>query len=61
MPPYGKLNFVGYEHNNTYSWTTRWNSELKIIEVRVYLDTAMLQEALANNEVRENFVSSKTM
>ena len=39
VPPYrrpwcndGKLNFVGREYNNTYSWTTRWNGELKIIE-----------------------------
>ncbi|OCL15325.1 hypothetical protein AOQ84DRAFT_384117 [Glonium stellatum] len=40
----------GREYNNTYSWTTRWNDGLKIVEVRAYLDTAMLKEALANNE-----------
>lgn len=41
---------IGIEYNNTFAWATKWNSEGKIIQVRAYLDTALVRDAVEPTE-----------
>ncbi|KAK3067419.1 hypothetical protein LTS18_001130, partial [Coniosporium uncinatum] len=40
----------GMEYNQTYCWCTRWNQEGKIVQVRAYLDTALVRDVIEGNE-----------
>ncbi|KAI9879772.1 MAG: hypothetical protein M1830_007214 [Pleopsidium flavum] len=41
---------VGLKFDNTYAWVTRWNKDGKIVQVRAYLDSALVKQALEENE-----------
>lgn len=41
---------TGIEYNNTFAWATRWNAEGKIVQVRAYLDTALVRDAVEPTE-----------
>lgn len=40
----------GMEYNQTYAWCVRWNNEGKIVQVRAYLDTALVRDVIEANE-----------
>ncbi|KAI9688968.1 MAG: hypothetical protein M1822_000705 [Bathelium mastoideum] len=40
----------GLVYGNRYAWVHRWNEERKIVEVRAYLDSALVKQALEENE-----------
>ena len=53
---------VGLVFENTYSWSTRWNREGVILEVRVYVNSALLYKAITENESPEyNYTSQRTV
>ncbi len=39
---------------NMFSWITRWNTDETIVEVRAYLDSALVQWAITENESIEH-------
>lgn len=41
---------TGIEYNNTFAWATRWNDEGRIVQVRAYLDTALVRDAVEPTE-----------
>ncbi|KAF4303861.1 hypothetical protein GTA08_BOTSDO07784 [Botryosphaeria dothidea] len=41
---------TGLDYNNTFCWATRWNTEGKIVQVRAYLDTALVQHIVDGTE-----------
>lgn len=41
---------TGLEYNNTFAWATRWNTEGKIVQVRAYLDTALVRDIVEGTE-----------
>lgn len=41
---------TGLDYNNTFCWATRWNEEGKIVQVRAYLDTALVQHIVDGTE-----------
>ena len=49
----------GFKFDNTYAWCCRFNEGGFIVEVRAYLDSAMVQEALERNEEGEGEVESR--
>lgn len=42
--------FAGLKFDNTYAWVTRWNKDGKIVQVRAYLDSALVKQAIEENE-----------
>jgi ketosteroid isomerase-like protein len=40
----------GMDYNQTYGWCVRWNEEGKIVQVRAYLDSALLRDVIEANE-----------
>ncbi|OJJ86357.1 uncharacterized protein ASPGLDRAFT_33268 [Aspergillus glaucus CBS 516.65] len=44
----------GFHWTNNYAWVTRWNSASKIVQVRAYLDSALVGKAIKENEVTTN-------
>jgi ketosteroid isomerase-like protein len=40
----------GMDYNQTYGWCVRWSEEGKIVQVRAYLDTALLKDVFEANE-----------
>jgi len=36
--------------NNTYSWCMRFDEDGKVVEVRAYLDSQMVKQAIEENE-----------
>jgi ketosteroid isomerase-like protein len=40
----------GMDYNQTYAWCVRWNEDGKIVQVRAYLDTALLRDVVETNE-----------
>jgi ketosteroid isomerase-like protein len=40
----------GMDYNQTYSWCVRWNDEGKIVQVRAYLDSALMRDVIEANE-----------
>ncbi|KAF2806280.1 uncharacterized protein BDZ99DRAFT_501175 [Mytilinidion resinicola] len=43
----------GLIYDNKFNWVTRWNTEGKIAECRGYLDSALVQRAITENESGE--------
>ena len=41
---------TGLVFDNTYAWVTRWNTQGYIVQVRGYLDSALITRALVENE-----------
>ncbi len=41
---------AGLKFDNTYAWVTRWNKDAKIVQVRAYLDSALVKQAIEENE-----------
>lgn len=41
---------TGLDYNNTFAWATRWNTEGKIVQVRAYLDTALVRDIVDGTE-----------
>lgn len=41
---------TGLPYNNTFAWATRWNTEGKIVQVRAYLDTALVRDIVDGTE-----------
>jgi uncharacterized protein len=41
---------TGMDYNNTFCWATRWNEEGKIVQVRAYLDTALVDSIVHGSE-----------
>jgi len=39
----------GMDYNQRYSWNVRWEGNV-VIEVRAYLDTALLRDVIEGNE-----------
>ena len=40
----------GLDFDNTYAWVLRFNEEGKVVQVRAYLDSALVQQAIVENE-----------
>ncbi|KAI9800039.1 MAG: hypothetical protein M1833_003568 [Piccolia ochrophora] len=40
----------GLPFDNTYAWVTRWNTDERIVQVRAYLDSELVKEAIEQNE-----------
>lgn len=40
----------GMDYNQTYGWCVKWNEEGKIVQVRAYLDSALLRDVIEANE-----------
>lgn len=45
---------TGAFFDNTYAWITRWNTEGQIIQVRAYLDSALVAKSVFENEIPTN-------
>ena len=45
---------VGMDFNNTYSWCMRFDESGKVVEVRAYLDSAMVKQAIEENETHDD-------
>jgi hypothetical protein len=43
----------GLVFDNRYAWVTRWNATGYIVEVRAYLDSALVAAAIVGNEIAE--------
>lgn len=41
---------IGALFDNMYSWWTRWNTEGQIVQVRAYLDSALVARSVFENE-----------
>lgn len=41
---------TGLKYDNTFSWVTRWSTEGIIVEVRAWLDSALVAKAITENE-----------
>lgn len=41
---------TGMQYNNTFAWATRWNTEGKIVQVRAYLDSALVRDIVEGTE-----------
>lgn len=44
---------TGLKYDNRFAWVTRWNTDGYIVEVRSYLDSALVQRAITENESGE--------
>ena len=44
---------IGLKYDNTFMWVTRWNTEGIIVEVRAWLDSALVYKAITENESPE--------
>ena len=44
---------VGLKYDNTFSWVTRWDTEGTIVQVRAWLDSALVYKAITENESPE--------
>lgn len=44
----------GLTFDNTYSWVTRWSTQGQIVQVRAYLDSALVSKAIYENETPTN-------
>lgn len=49
---------LGLIFDNRYAWATRWGEDDKIVEARAYLDSALVSEALQQNEIGTRFTYS---
>lgn len=50
---YGLILLDSYEgalFDNTYAWMTRWNNQGQIVQVRAYLDSALVAKSVFENE-----------
>jgi hypothetical protein len=45
---------IGLQYDNRFCWVTRWNTEGIIVQVRAYLDSALVQRAITENESGEH-------
>ena len=45
---------LGVFFDNTYAWMTRWNAEGQIVQVRAYLDSALVAKVVTENETPTN-------
>lgn len=55
-PKYIAPNFsfvIGLKYDNRFNWVTRWNTEGIIVEVRAWLDSALVHKAITENESPE--------
>lgn len=43
--------FAGLKFDNTYSWCMRFDESGMVVEVRAYLDSWMVKQAIEENEV----------
>jgi ketosteroid isomerase-like protein len=43
----------GLKYDNTFSWATRWSTEGIILQVRAWLDSALVSKAITENESPE--------
>ena len=44
---------TGLKYDNTFSWVTRWSTEGIIVQVRAWLDSALVSKAITENESPE--------
>lgn len=44
---------IGLKYDNRFMWVTRWNTEGIIVEVRAWLDSALVYKAITENESPE--------
>ena len=44
----------GFPFDNTYAWMTRWNAKGQIVQVRAYLDSALVARVVMENEASTN-------
>jgi hypothetical protein len=44
---------TGLKYDNRFAWVTRWNTDGIIVEVRAYLDSALVNMAITENESGE--------
>lgn len=44
---------IGLKYDNRFNWVTRWNTEGIIVEVRAWLDSALVYKAITENESPE--------
>jgi len=40
----------GFDFDNTYAWCVRFDEHHKVVQVRAYLDSAMVKQAIEENE-----------
>jgi ketosteroid isomerase-like protein len=44
---------IGLKYDNRFKWVTRWNTEGIIVEVRAWVDSALIYKAITENESPE--------
>ncbi|CAF9941823.1 hypothetical protein IMSHALPRED_002919 [Imshaugia aleurites] len=44
----------GLTFDNTYAWATRWDTQQQIVQVRAYLDSALVAKSIFENELSTN-------
>lgn len=44
---------IGLKYDNRFNWVTRWNTEGIIVEVRAWVDSALIYKAITENESPE--------
>jgi ketosteroid isomerase-like protein len=55
-----KTLYIGLIYDNKFAWLTRWNTLGIIVEVRAYLDSALVQRAITENEsVEYNYTDQR--
>lgn len=45
---------TGLKYDNKFCWVTRWNTDGVIVQVRAYLDSALVYKAITENESGEH-------
>lgn len=52
---------LGLLYDNRFAWISRWNTDWKIVEMRAYLDSYLIYQALAQNELGQyNYTMERT-
>jgi hypothetical protein len=41
---------IGLFYDNRFAWISRWNLDWKIVEMRAYLDSFLVNKAITENE-----------
>ncbi|KAF2665442.1 hypothetical protein BT63DRAFT_459017 [Microthyrium microscopicum] len=49
----------GLKYDNRFAWITRWSTEGIILQVRAYLDSALVHRAITENESKEYLYSDQ--
>lgn len=50
---------AGLKYDNKFAWVTRWNTDGVMVEVRGYVDSALIYKAITENESGEYTYTDK--